>query len=273
MKRSTHLATFSGIKVSVHWTFYLLMGWLLLSGLLSGGIISAAMNGIFLAASFLCVVMHEYGHAFAARIFGIPTHGITLYPIGGVAELDRIPRNPFQEIVIALAGPAVNVVFAVLLLPVAWVVSSITLTPTGMMMATVVERLLMVNIALVLFNLIPAFPMDGGRVFRASCALVVDYLTATRLAVRTGQAVALGLAVLGLFYNPMLLFLAAFVAFAAETELYGVITSQRETQSICQPVIDAVRVAPGRYAAAFRSAAESRPKRRVTIVLSDSNYG
>ena len=142
MNRSTHLARISGIDVSVHWTFYLLMGWVLLSGLIGGGFGIAVMNGVFLLCSFLCVLLHEFGHAFAARIFGIATDGITLYPIGGVARLERIPRNPWQEIVIAIAGPAVNVVLAIALLPMLLFVSSLSLTSGTQLAVTVLEWLL-----------------------------------------------------------------------------------------------------------------------------------
>ena len=102
----------SGIDVSIHWTFVLFLGWILVAGLFGGGLAAALVQTGFVVAAFACVVLHEFGHAFAARMFGIPTHGITLLPIGGVAELDRIPRNPWQEFVIAVAGPAVNVLIA-----------------------------------------------------------------------------------------------------------------------------------------------------------------
>ena len=126
---------------------------------------------LFVVLLFGCVVLHELGHAFAARAFGIPTHGITLLPIGGVAQLDRIPRNPFQELVIALAGPAVNVAIALLLIPfVAALYGLGQITPLGLISGGFVARLLLVNLVLVAFNLIPAFPMDGGRVLRALLA-------------------------------------------------------------------------------------------------------
>ena len=176
---------------------------------------------VFVLMLFGCVVLHELGHALAARSFGIATRGITLLPIGGVAHLERIPRNPAQELVIALAGPAVNVLIAAVLFAV--------LTLGGGFQQAIVSldggsgallpKLLIVNLALVVFNLIPAFPMDGGRVLRAMLALMTDYLSATRWAVRTGQFVACLLALLGFVYNPMLLLIAAFVVFAAESEL------------------------------------------------------
>ena len=276
MIRSTRLVRFAGIDVTIHWTFYLLLGWVLLAGLFGGGISAAVLHGLLLASSFLCVVLHEFGHAFAARAFGIPTHGITLYPIGGVAQLDRIPKNPIQELVIALAGPAVNVVLALAIYPLLAVVSAWPITGANVLASSLLERLFFVNIALVLFNLIPAFPMDGGRVFRALAAMFLPYISATRIAVRTGQIVALGLAALGIFYNPMLLFLAGFVAFAAETELYGVIAAHREAAPLSSStygnVINAVRVAPGKYSAHLRNRSSDHAA-RVTVVFSDSNWG
>lgn len=277
--RSKAIFRFSGIDVKIHWTFYLLLVWVLLNGLFNRGIGSAVIDVVFLASAFLCVVLHEFGHAFAARLFGIPTHGITLYPIGGVAQLDNIPRQPYKELVIALAGPAVNVVLAVALFPIV-AAMSIAVSPQGLWLSMLLERLLWINVGLVIFNIIPAFPMDGGRVLRAVCASFTNYVTATRIAVRCGQVVAGMLAILGLFVNPMLLLIAAFVAIAAQSELYGVIESDREAINPYGPVIDAVRVTPGRYTAAFRSAPaqDSRwsptperqiPPRRVTIVWTD----
>ena len=118
MRGSWKLSRIAGIDISMHWTFALLLLWVLISAVSAGGLTHAVGEVLFVVLLFGCVVLHELGHALAARAFGIPTHGITLLPIGGVAQLDRIPRNPLQELVIALAGPAVNVVIAALLIPV-----------------------------------------------------------------------------------------------------------------------------------------------------------
>jgi stage IV sporulation protein FB len=268
--RSKPIARFSGIDVSIHWTFYLLLGWIVLNGLFTGGLGTAVVDVVFLAAAFSCVVLHEFGHAFAARMFGIPTHGITLYPIGGVAMLDNIPRSPAKELVIAIAGPAVNVVLAVILFPIVAAVSAEVVTPQGLLLSALLERLLLINIGLVVFNLIPAFPMDGGRVLRAICASLTDYVSATRIAVRCGQIVAGILAIVGVIYNPMLLLIAAFVAFAAQSELYGVIASEREFKPYGS-VIDAVRVAPGKYAAAFHARRELSAQEKATQNQTQSN--
>ncbi|MEO8791519.1 MAG: M50 family metallopeptidase, partial [Chthoniobacteraceae bacterium] len=140
---------------------------------------------------FLCVLLHEFGHAFAARRYGIRTPDITLFPFGGVARIERMPENPRQEIVIALAGPAVNVVIAaVLWVALAAMGSAGKIDPINLEGSFAVQ-LLAVNIWLLLFNLIPAFPMDGGRVLRALLALRLDHAHATRIASQIGQALAI----------------------------------------------------------------------------------
>jgi len=223
MRRSWKLGRIAGIDLSVHWSFVLLLLWVLLSSLTAGGLHRAVGETLFVLLLFGCVVLHELGHALAARGFGIPTHGITLLPIGGVAQLETIPRHPWQELAIAVAGPAVNVVIAGVLLPLVIALYGLgQITPWGLIGGGFVARLLLVNVVLVLFNLIPAFPMDGGRVLRSILAiLVADYTTATRWAVRVGQVVAglLAVAAVLLLQNPMLLLIAVFVFFAAEAEL------------------------------------------------------
>ncbi|MCP4194123.1 MAG: hypothetical protein GY768_26230 [Planctomycetaceae bacterium] len=221
MKGSWYFTTLAGIDVSLHWSFGLLMLYV------------AATAGftqlIFVLMLFGCVVLHELGHALAARSFGIATRGITLLPIGGVAHLERIPRNPWQELVIALAGPAVNVGIAAVLFAFLSLGGGVqqAVSSLGAGSGALLPRLLVVNLALVVFNLIPAFPMDGGRVLRSMLALITDYPSATRWAVRTGQFVACLLAVLGVGYNPMLLLIAAFVVFAAEAELRHVLAEDQ----------------------------------------------
>ena len=208
------LGTLAGIGVYVHWSFWLLPIWILLW---AGGGISTVL---FVFAIFGCVILHELGHALTARRFNIGTRDITLYPIGGVASLDRIPRRPAQELAIALAGPAVNVVLAaalfVLLIIFRAGTRELPFTFTG---GSFVENLLLVNVALVVFNMLPAFPMDGGRVLRAFLAMWIPYLRATEIAVRVGQAMALILGMAGLFTGGTLIFVALFVFLAAQAEL------------------------------------------------------
>jgi Zn-dependent protease/predicted transcriptional regulator len=172
-----------------------------------------------MVALFACVVLHEFGHALTARRFGIKTRDITLLPIGGVARLERIPDNPVHELWVALAGPAVNVVISAVLL--VWLLLSRTLQPLSALSVTggpFLERLLLVNVVLVGFNLIPAFPMDGGRVLRALLAMRLEYTRATQVAATIGQGLALVLGFIGLFANPMLLFTALFVWIGAAQE-------------------------------------------------------
>ena len=218
MRWSLSLGSIAGIRIQLHVTFLLFLAWIVVSGgLFTGepGRALAAVTPVLLV--FGCVVLHELGHAFAARRYGIRTRDITLLPIGGVARLERMPDKPRQEIVVALAGPAVNVVIALGLA---------LLTPArGLSLADaslqggLAESLLVINVAMVLFNLIPAFPMDGGRVLRALLALRLPYDRATRIASNVGQFVALLFGATGLLTNNMVLvFIALFVFLAAGEE-------------------------------------------------------
>ncbi len=230
------LGKLSGIGVYIHWSFWLLPAWIFMS---AGGSIAGAIGSVlFVFAIFGCVVLHEMGHALMARHYGIGTRDITLFPIGGVANLERIPRRPSQELAIAVAGPAVNVVIAgllfVLLLFAGASTQGLIFSFTG---GSFLLNLLVVNVALVVFNMLPAFPMDGGRVLRALLAMRKPYLRATEIAVRVGQAVAIGLGLLSLQAGGTLLFVAIFVFLAASAELASV---RRQEQSPLASVIDSV---------------------------------
>lgn len=221
MLRSWKVGTIRGIGVHIHWTFWLIMIFYTLTAIASGGLAAGLLIAALVAAIFACVVAHEFGHAFAAAAFGIPTHDITLLPIGGVARLARMPENPLHELVIALAGPAVNVVIALLLwisLPLFHLTGS---AGNGLMLVSggLVENLIAANVYLVLFNMLPAFPMDGGRVLRSLIAMRTSHLRATEIAARIGRWMAL-LFVIGAFvYGPMLFLIGVFVFVSGTLEL------------------------------------------------------
>ena len=216
---SLRLFEVAGTTVRVHFTFFLLLAWIGALHWSQGGA-SAAIDGIvFIILLFTCVVLHEFGHAFAARRFGIKTPEITVLPIGGVARLERMPEKPMQEIIVALAGPAVNVVIAlVLILFLGARFDFSQVTQLEAMSSSLIGKLAVVNVVLVLFNLIPAFPMDGGRVLRALLALKFGYVRATQIAAAAGQALAVGFGFIGLFGNPLLVLVALFIYFAASAE-------------------------------------------------------
>jgi Zn-dependent protease/predicted transcriptional regulator len=220
MKWSWKIGEIAGIGVFVHATFLILVVWIGLSYWQSERSIAAVIEGVgFILALFGCVVLHELGHALAARRYGIATRDITLLPIGGVARLERMPEDPKQEIVVAIAGPLVNVVIAAAIYAGLFisgnVISSEQVTIVG---GSFLVSLMLVNVILVLFNLIPAFPMDGGRVLRAVLATKMDYATATQQAAHVGQLIALVFGLLGLFTNPFLVFIALFVWIGAAAE-------------------------------------------------------
>ena len=220
MKWQWKLGNFAGIDVYVHATFLLLIGWVGYSHWLENQLWSEVFSGVlFIIALFACVVLHEYGHALTARKYGIKTRDITLYPIGGVARLERMPEKPVEELWVALMGPAVNVVIAAALFTFLYLTNSLVpLSDLTVASGSFLERLMMINISLVLFNLIPAFPMDGGRVLRAFLAMRMDYVRATQIAATIGQGMALLFGLIGLFGNASLLFIAFFIWIGASQE-------------------------------------------------------
>ena len=220
MKWQWKLGRFLGIDVYVHATFLILIGWVGYSYWLEHGTIAEVVNGIlFILALFFFFFLHEYGHALTARKYGIKTRDITLYPIGGVARLERMPDKPIEELWVALMGPAVNVVIAAGLFAVLAATGNLVpLTGLSIASGSFLMRLMIVNISLVLFNLIPAFPMDGGRVLRALLAMRMDHVRATQVAASIGQGIAFLFGFIGLFSNPFLLFIAFFVYIGASQE-------------------------------------------------------
>ncbi|TPE53864.1 site-2 protease family protein [Amaricoccus solimangrovi] len=221
MKRALRLGRFAGIDVYAHWTFALLIGWVGWLSWQRTGSLAGVLGGVGLVLGlFLCVVLHEYGHALTARRFGIGTRRITLLPIGGLALLEAMPSRPREEILVALAGPAVNVAIACGVY--AWLALGL---PPG---AGFAQTMLEANLVLAVFNLIPAFPMDGGRVLRALIWTRLPIARATWAAAWVGRAVAVGFAAYGLATgNPVIALIAAFVWFAGGAEARAVAERER----------------------------------------------
>jgi Zn-dependent protease len=220
MKWSLKLGKLLGIDIYVHFTFLLLLAFLGFYYWRATHNVDAALRGIaYIVALFGCVVLHELGHALMARRYGIKTRDITLLPIGGIARLEKMPENPIQELWVALAGPAVNVVIAGLLL--VGLVATGGYTPVDELSVTggsFWQRLIGLNLFLVAFNLLPAFPMDGGRVLRALLAMRLGRRRATAIAANVGQGMAILFGIFGFFYNPFLIFIGIFVYLGAQAE-------------------------------------------------------
>jgi Zn-dependent protease/CBS domain-containing protein len=228
MKWSLKLGSYAGIGVYLHWTFALLIGWIFIAHLGAGQTPVQALAGVgFILALFGCVVLHEFGHALTAKRFGVRTRDITLLPIGGVARLESIPEKPVEEFWVAIAGPAVNVVIAAALLTILLFSNGANqLLEFKWFQAGFLTQLMWVNLFIGGFNLLPAFPMDGGRVLRALLAARIGRRRATAIAANIGQAMAILFGIVGFFYNPFLIFIAVFVYLGAQGE-----AAQVETQS------------------------------------------
>lgn len=212
MKGKWKLGVPFGIGVYLHWSVALLVLLFAMSGFAGFGF----ATGMLLLASLVgSVILHELGHSLAARHYGIGTRDIVLYAIGGVASLERMPKDPKQELVIALAGPMVNVVIAAVLFPLLSVMQFVSLGVAEFLVAVAVT-----NVALVIFNMVPAFPMDGGRVFRALMSMKKDRVEATNIAAKLGKVIAVLFILVGVFgnVNPMLAVIGMFVWFAGESE-------------------------------------------------------
>jgi len=217
MFSSLTLGKIAGVTVRIHATFWLLGIYVVISALSQGaGAAGVAVSAVAVAVVFGVVVLHELGHALAARYYGVQTRDITLYPIGGVASLERMPHNPMHELVIAIAGPMVNVVLAAL----AFLLLQVSSFSAGL--TFFLQQFLSLNIILTVFNLLPAFPMDGGRVLRSLLARKINRYQATRVAVSVGKIMAILFFIAGLtgFYGGInLIIIGAFVWIAGQSEL------------------------------------------------------
>lgn len=220
MKWSLRLGKVLGVDIYLHFTFLLLLAFLGFSSWRATHNVEAALGGVaFIVALFGCVVLHELGHALMARRYGIQTRDITLLPIGGIARLEKMPEKPRQELWVALAGPLVNVVIAAILF--VGLAATGGFTPVGELGVTggsFWQRLLALNLILVAFNLLPAFPMDGGRVLRALLAMRLGRRRATAIAANVGQGMAILFGIIGFLYNPFLIFIGIFVYLGAQAE-------------------------------------------------------
>ncbi len=225
----------AGIETQVHASFLLILAWAAWQGWrVQPSGLAMAVSVAFVLLMFGCVLLHELGHALMARRFGVGTRSITLLPIGGVASLEGMPKNARQELLVAVAGPAVNLVIAAglflgLTLTGGFVSAELAASSVLGFVLMFAEGLMWANLALAAFNMLPAFPMDGGRVLRAALAMRGDRLGATERAVKVGKVLAVGLGVYGLFVsnNPFLLLIAAFVWMTGNQELAAV---RREAQ-------------------------------------------
>lgn len=224
MKWSLYLGKVSGIRISVHWTFVILLGWIFILYYQQAQEIREAIMGVvFILSLFICVTLHELGHALTGQRFNIVTKNITLLPIGGVAQMEKLPEKPLQELWVAIAGPMVNVGIAALLFSFLYFSNNIpqtfepeqfeNLNGTGFWL-----NLFLANIVLAFFNLIPAFPMDGGRILRALLSLKFDRGKATQIAAGVGQIMAIIFVFIGLFSNTWLVLIGIFIYLGAGAE-------------------------------------------------------
>jgi Zn-dependent protease len=236
MLRSFKLGKAFGIPLYIHWTFILLPLWALFLSR-HDGLEGMLFGQVLLLSLFACVLLHELGHALMARYFGIGTRDITLYPIGGVARLESTGNRPSEELAIALAGPAVNLAIVLMLLP---LVLLALFSGLGGILGSYFIGLCLGNLALLVFNMVPVFPMDGGRVLRALLARKMSHLRATEIAATVGLFGAGALAFVGLMWNPTLILVSIFVAFAGQQELAALRhrEAQRRMAAESVPVVE-----------------------------------
>src|SRR4030042_4888485 len=226
MKTALYIGKPFGIRVTVHWTFFILIAYVIYINIKNGSSVGEMIESVFFVLTiFACVILHELGHSLAAKRYGIITSGITLLPIGGVANLTRIPEEPQKELFVAIAGPLLILSIALILFLILLISGfdfSMLFSTHYLNIAAFLPALLIVNVMLFLFNLVSAFPMDGGRLLRAGLGFRVSRFQATRIAARIGQLFAIFFAIWGLFHNPFLILIAVFVFLGAQAELQDV---------------------------------------------------
>jgi Zn-dependent protease len=217
---SINLFRVFGIQLAVHASFLLLLAYYGYDGWASGGLLGLVWSVGLIVLFFVCVILHELGHSLTARRYGVKVPRILLLPIGGMAEFDRIPRKPSQELLITIAGPAVNFALVAIFLPLAWHGFTHNDDIPEYSLINLVEQLWLANLFMGTFNLLPVFPMDGGRIFRALLAMKLPYLRATYWAVWVGKILALVFAALAAFYfhRPVTCVLFLFIFWAGNAE-------------------------------------------------------
>lgn len=221
MNWSLYVGKISGIKLFIHWTFAFFIAWIIMSNIQAGESSTSIFYMLaFIFSVFVCITLHEFGHALMAKRFNYKTKDITLLPIGGMARMEEIPENPKHELAVAIAGPMVNIVIAAILYPFVywWGNMPENLMPNFSSPDTFLFNLFYTNIFLVVFNLLPAFPMDGGRVFRALLSMKITRVKATNIAARTGQVISIGFFLMGLFVSPFLAIIGIFIFLMAHAE-------------------------------------------------------
>ena len=255
------IGRFKGTAVRIHVTLLLFLAWIGLRAWQAGGAEAAGQSVLFISAVFVCVVLHEFGHILTARQFGIVSPEVTLLPIGGVADMNRMPDKPWQELLVAIAGPMVNVVIAIGLILATGAADLSNAIEISNPTIGLLQRLAATNLFLAIFNLVPAFPMDGGRVLRAGLAMWIGQEKATRIAAAIGQIFAFLLGFIGLFGHPMLVFIAIFVYMAAAGE------AQMTTMAEAARNLDAIAAMETKIAAIDRAATV---KEAVDLLLATS---
>lgn len=218
MRWSIPIGRVLGIRLGIHVSFFLIIAWIGWLGWTVGGFESSLWAVAMICLLFLCVILHELGHSVVALRFGVEVHSITLLPIGGVAGMKSMPEEPYQELLIAIAGPLVNVLILAVLIPFKGFPGWIDMPIVPRSVPEMVDAIIRANMILVIFNMIPAFPMDGGRVLRSVLAMVFSYGAATAWAAGVGRVMAVVFVFVGLWLNPFLALIGIFVFLGAEGE-------------------------------------------------------
>lgn len=295
MKGTFKIGKVAGIGLFIHWTFSLLIAFIVFINYRTGyNAIQILWSVVFILCVFVTVVMHELGHALAAKNYGIQTKDITLLPIGGLARLDRIPEKPLEELIVAFAGPLVNIILALITGSFITIPDNpealVAQLSAGVNASNFFLNFYIVNIVLAIFNLIPAFPMDGGRVLRALLAFKFKRHVATKIAARIGQFIAMGFILIGFFSNPFLIFIGVFVMISAQMEtehtkskfilkgfkVRDVLMTQYQTIDVNEPIKTATKLILDSQSKLYLITENGAPVgtlNRDQVILALSEYG